>query len=295
MLKITPLGAIDIGSNAIRLQITNVEQYAAETVFKKVSWVRVPLRLGQDAFSEQKTITPEKIEQLKNVMCGYAHLMKAYNVEHYRACATSAIREATNKCEVIDYIRQVSGVEIEIISGSEEAEIVMNSGLDQVVGGKGNYLFVDVGGGSTELSVFAAGKCVESRSFPVGTVRMLQGTVGENVMKDMKKWLKFQQMHHAPTTVVGSGGNISKVSRMLNKKERETMNYTEMKVLLDYIESFSMEDRIHTLRLNPHRADVIVPALKIFLTAMKSCKINEVIVPKMGMVEGITRILYKEN
>lgn len=295
MLKITPLGAIDIGSNAIRLQITNVEQYAAETVFKKVSWVRVPLRLGEDAFSTQKTITPEKIEQLKNVMCGYAHLMKAYNVEHYRACATSAIREATNKCEVIDYIRQVSGVEIEIISGSEEAEIVMNSGLDQVVGGKGNYLFVDVGGGSTELSVFAAGKCVESRSFPVGTVRMLQDTVGENVIKDMKKWLKFQQMHHAPTTVVGSGGNISKVSRMLNKKERETMNYTEMKVLLDYIESFSMEDRIHTLRLNPHRADVIVPALKIFLTAMKSCKINEVIVPKMGMVEGITRILHKKN
>lgn len=295
MLKIEPLGAIDIGSNAIRLQITNVEQYATETVFKKVSWVRVPLRLGEDVFSADKVITTDKIEHLKNIMCGFAYLMKAYNVEKFRACATSAMREAINKCEVIEYIQRESGIRIDIVAGAEEAKIVMNSGLDEVVGGKGSYLFVDVGGGSTELSVFADSKCVDSRSFPVGTVRMLQGTVGDTVIKDMKKWLKFHLMNSAPTTVIGSGGNISKVSRMLNKKEREAMNYAEMKVLYDYIESFSLEDRVHTLRLNPHRADVITPALKIFLTVMKACKINEVMVPKIGMVEGITRTLYNER
>lgn len=295
MLKITPIGAIDIGSNAIRLQVTNVEQYATETVFKKVTWVRIPLRLGEDAFGEQQTIGPEKIERLKDIMCGFGYLMKAYGITKYRACATSAIREAANKCEVIDYIKQASGIQIEIISGSQEAKVVLNSGLEDVVGSSGSYLFVDVGGGSTELSVFVGGKCAESRSFPVGTVRMLQGTVGQDVVKDMKKWLKFQQMSHSPSRIVGSGGNISKVGRMLNKKEREVFNYTEMKLLLDYIESFTMEERIHTLRLNPHRADVIVPALKIFLTVMKSCKINEVIVPKMGMVEGITRLLYADE
>lgn len=294
MLKVTPIGAIDIGSNAIRLQITNVERYATETAFKKVSWVRVPLRLGEDVFAPGKELSWEKIEHLKNVMCGFAYLMKAYNVEKYRACATSAMREAVNGLEVVEYIREQSGIEIEVVGGSQEAQIVMNSGLDQVVGTRGNCLFVDVGGGSTELSVFDKGVCVESRSFPVGTVRMLQGTVGETVVKDMKKWLRFQQMHYSPQIVIGSGGNISKVGRMLNKKELEQMNYNEIKVLYDYINSFSIEQRIHALRLNAHRADVIVPALKIFLTVMKSCKINEVIVPKMGMVEGITRILYNE-
>lgn len=295
MLKITPIGAIDIGSNAVRLQVTNVEQYATETVFKKVTWVRIPLRLGEDVFGAQREIGPEKIERLKDIMCGFGYLMKAYGIEKYRACATSAIREAANKCEVVDYIKEASGIQIEIISGIEEAKVVINSGLEDIIGSSGSYLFVDVGGGSTELSVFVGGVCVDSRSFPVGTVRMLQGTVGENVVKDMKKWLKFQQLHHSPSRIIGSGGNISKVGRMLNKKEREAFCYTEMKVLLDYIESFSIEERIHTLRLNPHRADVIAPALKIFLTVMKSCKINEVVVPKMGMVEGITRLLYTEN
>lgn len=295
MLKTTAIGAIDIGSNAIRLQITNVEQYASQTVFKKVSWVRVPLRLGEDAFSNGRIISDAKIVHLEDIMCGFAHLMRAFNVEKYRACATSAMREAENGDKIVAYIRERSGIEIEIIGGAAEAEIVANSGLQELVGDTGSYLFVDVGGGSTELTVFNRGRKVDSRSFPVGTVRMLQDTVGETVMKDVKKWLKFQQSNYSPTMIIGSGGNIAKVARMLNKKDREPMNYAEMKVLYDYIDSFSIEERIHTLKLNTHRADVIIPALKIFLSVMKSCKINEVMVPKMGMVEGITRVLFDQK
>lgn len=292
MVKVTTLGAIDIGSNAIRLQINNVEQYASETVFKKVSWVRVPLRLGEDVFSTDATISAAKIEKLQDIMSGFSHLMRAFNVERYRACATSAMREATNGQDVVKMIAASSGIDIEIVSGAMEAQIVFDGGLREVMGNTGSFLFVDVGGGSTELTVFSDGHKVDSRSFAVGTVRMLQNMVGETVMKDMKKWLKFQMLKYAPSMVMGSGGNISKVARMLSKKEKDTMNYAEIKVLNDYIESFSFEERVHTLRLNAHRADVIVPAMKIFLTVMKCCKINEVMVPKIGMTEGVIRDLY---
>lgn len=293
MLKITPLAAIDIGSNAVRLLVANVEQYANETVFKKVTWVRVPLRLGADVFAIEKTITPEREAHLTEIMQGFSHLMRAYGIKKYRACATSAMREALNGAQVVDNVRAKSGVNIEIIDGQNEAEIISQSGLLDSISDKGCCLLVDVGGGSTELTIFDKGNNVASRSFPIGTVRMLAETVNDDTPKDIKKWLKFQCMQHSPTTIIGSGGNISKVHKLLNKKEKESMNYAEMKVLFDYIESFSMEERIHTLRLNPHRADVIVPAIKIFLMVMKNTKINEVVVPKMGVVDGIIRTLYQ--
>ncbi|CDN32288.1 Exopolyphosphatase [Mucinivorans hirudinis] len=292
MLKVTPIGAIDIGSNAIRLQVTNVEEYVGETVFKKVTWIRIPLRLGGDVFTSG-VITEQRRAHLLEVMKGFRHIMNAYDVKLYRACATSAMREAVNGKEIVDFIYQQADIKIEIIGGQQEADIIFASGLSQVIQDNNTYLFVDVGGGSTELTVFADGKRIDSRSFPVGTVRMLSGSVGEEVWKDIKKWLKFQMLRYTPTTVVGSGGNISKVQKMLSKKEKETMSYTEMKVLYDYIDSFTMEERVHKLRLNQHRADVIIPALKIFLTVMKCCKINQVVVPKMGMVEGITKLLWE--
>lgn len=293
MLKITPIGAIDIGSNAVRLQITNVEEYATETVFKKVTWVRVPLRLGEDVFTRGE-IGEDRKAHLLEIMKGFRHLMNAYNVVKYKACATSAMREARNGDQVVEYIKREADLQIDVIGGQIEADIILASGLSEIMQQGTTYLFVDVGGGSTELSIFAGGKCVDSRSFMVGTVRMLSGTVDKKVWDDIKKWLKFQLLSNTPTVIVGSGGNISKVQRMLNKKEKESMNYTEMKVLYDYIDSFSMEERIHQLRLNPHRADVIIPALKIFLTVMKVCKINQVIAPKIGMVEGVTQLLFDE-
>lgn len=293
MLKITPIGAIDIGSNAVRLQITNVEEYATETVFKKVTWVRVPLRLGEDVFTRGE-IGDDRKAHLLEIMKGFRHLMNAYNVVKYKACATSAMREASNGDQVVEYIKREADLQIDVIGGQIEADIILASGLSEIMQQGTTYLFVDVGGGSTELSIFAGGRCVDSRSFMVGTVRMLSGTVDKKVWDDIKKWLKFQLLSNTPTVIVGSGGNISKVQRMLNKKEKESMNYTEMKVLYDYIDSFSMEERIHQLRLNPHRADVIIPALKIFLTVMKVCKVNQVIAPKIGMVEGVTQLLFDE-
>lgn len=294
MLKITPIGAIDIGSNAVRLQITNVEEYATETIFKKVTWVRVPLRLGEDVFT-QGHIGEDRKAHLLEIMRGFRHLMNAFNVTSYQACATSAMREALNGEEIVEYIRENTNIQIDVIGGQQEADIIFASGLDEFISVKTTYLFVDVGGGSTELTIFSGGKRVDSRSFPVGTVRLLASKVDKKVWDDMKKWLKFQLLSHTPTVVVGSGGNISKVQRMLGKKEKEPMNYTEIKVLYDYIDSFSMEERIHQLRLNPHRADVIIPALKILLTVMKCCKIDQVLAPKMGMVEGITKLLYEQK
>lgn len=295
MLKITPVGAIDIGSNAIRLQITNIEHYQKERVLKKVTWVRVPLRLGEDVFSSG-AITDAKLLKLEEVMLSFSYMMKAFNVQKYRACATSAMREASNSAEVVKTIKERTGIDIEVIDGSQEADIILEGGLSEIVsGGDKNYLFVDVGGGSTELTVFSGGKRVDSRSFPLGTVRILSGGVDKSSWDDMKKWVKYQSLRTSSMVVVGSGGNISKVGRMLGKKESQAMNYTELKVLYDYIDSFSMEERIHQLRLNPHRADVIVPALKIFLTVMKTAKIDQVITPKIGVVEGITRLLYNQG
>lgn len=294
MLKITPVGAIDIGSNAIRLQITNIEHYQKERVLKKVTWVRVPLRLGEDVFSVG-AIGDAKLLKLEEVMHSFWYMMKAFNVQTYRACATSAMREASNSALVIETIKERTGIEIEVIDGAQEADIILEGGLAEIVSGVDkNYLFVDVGGGSTELTVFSGGKRVDSRSFPLGTVRILSGSVDKSSWDDMRKWVKYQSLRTSSMVVVGSGGNISKVVRMLGKKESQPISYTELKVLYDYIDSFSLEERIHQLRLNPHRADVIAPALKIFLTVMKTAKIDQVITPKMGVVEGITRILYND-
>lgn len=292
-MKITPIGAIDIGSNAIRLQITNVEEYETETVFKKVTWVRVPLRLSADVFTDGR-IGQDRQEHLLEIMKGFRHLMNGYNVVSYRACATSAMREADNAQQVMDYILENAQIKIDIIGGQTEADIIFASGLEEFLTTKTTYLFVDVGGGSTELTIFAGGKRIDSRSFALGTVRLLADKVDKKSWDDMKKWLRFQLLHSTPTVIIGSGGNISKVQRMLGKKDNQTMNYTEMKVLYNYIDSFTMEQRIHQLRLNPHRADVIIPALKIFLTVMKSCKIDQVVAPKMGMIEGITKLLYEQ-
>lgn len=292
MLKITPIGAIDIGSNAIRLQITNIEHYQNEQVLKKVTWVRVPLRLGEDVFSGG-AITDTKLLKLEQVMLSFSYMMKAFNVQTYKAYATSAMREATNAAQVIEIIKERAGIEIQVIDGTQEAEIILEGGLSEIIGSSDkNYLFLDVGGGSTELTVFSHGKRIESRSFPLGTVRLLAGTVNDSAWDELKKWVKYQSLKTASMTVVGSGGNITKVGRMLGKEENQPISYTEIKVLYDYIESFSLEERIHQLRLNPHRADVIVPALKILLTVLKTAKIDQVITPKIGVVEGITRQLY---
>jgi len=291
-MKIIPLAAIDIGSNATRLQITNMEQYPDEIINKKVVWVRVPLRLGEDAFGGGE-ITAAKRDRLVEAMCGFAHIMRAFNVVNYKAYATSAMRDAVNSQDIIDYVLEKSGLQIEVIDGQTEADIIFESGMPAMVAPEINYLFVDVGGGSTELTIVSDGKRVASKSFLVGTLRMLAGKADKDSLEQMEMWIGENLHGCRLSSIVGSGGNINKVLRLLGKKDEQRIEYGQMKALYEDISSYSVENRIHILKLNPHRADVIVPAMQIFLDIMQSCAIDHVLVPRMGLSEGTIRMLYE--
>lgn len=295
MLDSTIIGAIDIGSNAIRLQVTSIEHYEKEDVRKRISWLRIPLRLGDDVFTVGK-LSEAKIAKLLDVMLAFKYVMKSFGVERYMACATSAMREAENGAQVVERILKETGVDIDIIDGKYEADIIFKGGLDEIVSrSNDNYLFVDVGGGSTELTVFMAGNKVASQSFKLGTVRILSSGNLQEHWDQMKAWIRsIRDQGYNPNVIVGSGGNINKIARMLDKKGTAPLNYTEMKLLYEHLNSFTLEERIHQLRLNVHRADVILPALKIFLTVMKTSKADQVITPKVGMIEGITAILAEQ-
>lgn len=284
-------GAIDIGSNAIRLLINTVEEYPDQVEFKKTAFLRVPIRLGEDVFTRGE-ISPEKRERTCEAMEGFAHIMKAYGVQDYRAYATSAMREAANGTAITDYIREKSGVAIEIISGQVEADTIYANGLVDMLAADKTYLYVDVGGGSTEVIVYSDRSKVDARSFALGTVRMLSDAVDKDEMKKFKKWLTGIGKKYQPTAIIGSGGNINKVQKLLNKKDKENISRPELDMLYRYIKSFSFAERVHTMRLATYRADVIVPAMKIFLTVCTQCNIDEIIVPKMGLSDGIIRTLY---
>lgn len=294
-MKTDIFGAIDIGSNAIRLLINDIEGDGITADFKKTAFLRVPIRLGEDVFTKSE-ISDEKKERLIEAMQGFSHLMKAYWVTDYRACATSAMRDAKNGRLITDSILKESGINIEIITGNEEADIIYEAGgLNNFMDKGRNYLYVDVGGGSTEIVVYSGQQKVTSNSFQVGTVRMLVDAVKDGEEKRFKSWLKEVYKKHAPLSIIASGGNINKVHKMLGKAAKEPLNYTEVKVLYDTLYDLSYEERIQNFKLNTYRADVIIPALKIFLTIGKICKVNEIFVPKVGLVDGIIRHLYKEK
>ncbi|MBK5721582.1 hypothetical protein JGH11_11940 [Dysgonomonas sp. Marseille-P4677] len=287
--------AIDIGSNAIRLLINNIETTGTTSDFKKTAFLRVPIRLGEDVFT-QNEISEEKKQRLIDAMQGFSYIMKAYGVTAYRACATSAMRDAKNGKQITDIILNESGINIEIISGREEADIIYEAGgLNDVIDKSRNYLYVDVGGGSTEIVVFSNQQKITSNSFELGTVRMLVNAVKADEEKRFKTWLKAVYKKHAPLSIVASGGNINKVHKMLGKRDKEFLNYTETKVLFDALKDLSYEERIQNFKLNTYRADVIIPALRIFLTVGKICKVNEIYVPKVGLVDGIIHHLYSEK
>lgn len=287
--------AIDIGSNAIRLLINNIESTDTTSDFRKIAFLRVPIRLGEDVFTKNE-ISEEKKQLLIDAMHGFSHIMKAYSVTNYRACATSAMRDAKNGKDISDMILKESGINIEIISGQEEADIIYEAGgLSNVMDKSQNYLYVDVGGGSTEVVVYSNQQKAKSNSFQLGTVRMLVNAISEDESKRFKAWLKTIYKKYAPLSIVASGGNINKIHKMLGKREKEPLNYTEVKVLYDALKDLSYEERIQNFKLNTYRADVIIPALKIFLTVGKTCKVNEIYVPKVGLVDGIIHHLYSEK
>ncbi|MFI3270080.1 MAG: hypothetical protein SNG14_07235 [Rikenellaceae bacterium] len=284
------LAAIDIGSNAIRLLIEYVESNGA-VAFKKAAFVRVPIRLGEDVFTDGE-IGEEKRVKLCSAMKSFSSLMQTFNVKAYRACATSAMREARNGAEVVEMIRRESGVNIEIISGIEEAKTIFEAGdMGRFISQDQNYIYVDVGGGSTEVTVYSGHRRVTSESFPLGTVRMINSK-DKVSLSEFKEWLERIALPFKPVAIIGSGGNINKVHKLLSKRQGEAIKSLEMRALYDQIKPLSYEQRIKQFSLNTYRADVIIPAMKIFLTAAKSCKIESIIAPRIGLADGIIHQLY---
>jgi len=286
------IAAIDIGSNAIRLLVNYVESNGS-VGFKKAAFLRVPLRLGEDVFTAG-SIGEEKQARLCLAMEAFAKVMEVFNVKKYRACATSAMREATNGAQVAERIRSASGIEVEIISGREEAEIIFEAGgITGLMDSDKSYLYVDVGGGSIEVTVYSNHSRVSSESFPLGTVRTISGATDTGEMERFRQWLKEIASRYSPSAIIGSGGNIAKAHKLLLKKEGESIQYVELKVLYEQLGDMSYEERMAKRGLNQYRADVIMPALEIYLMVGKICKINDIIVPKTGLADGIIRRLAR--
>jgi exopolyphosphatase/guanosine-5'-triphosphate,3'-diphosphate pyrophosphatase len=292
MLNIKKYAAIDIGSNAMRLLIANiVEQDDKETQFNKSSLVRVPIRLGQDAFTVG-AISEENIDRMCDAMKAFHLLMKVHKVEHYKAFATSAMREAYNGKEVTEIIKKKTGIKIEIIDGKKEAAIIASSDLHSLIKTEKTYLFVDVGGGSTEFTLFSDGKMIVSRSFKAGTVRLLNNMVHDVVWEEIEKWIRTNTEEYDEVTLIGSGGNINKLFKMSAKSQDKPLSYIYMNSQYAFLNSLTYEQRISELGLNSDRADVIIPATRIYLNAMKWSGARNIYVPKIGLADGIVKAMY---
>ena len=292
MIQIKKYAAIDIGSNAMRLLITNIiEQKGKEVQFNKSALIRVPIRLGQDAFTVGE-ISEENIDRMIDAIHAFKLLMKVYKVEKFMACATSAMREAYNGKEVVEIIKKKTDIKIEIIDGKKEAAIIASSDLHHFIKTNENYLYVDVGGGSTEFSLFSDGKMLVSKSFKNGTVRMLNNMVNEVVWQEIEKWIKTNTEGLKNITMIGSGGNINKAFKLSGKTQNKPLTYKYLKSQFDHINALTYEQRISDLGLNTDRADVIIPALSIYLSAMRWSGANHIYVPKIGLSDGVVKAMY---
>jgi len=291
-MKLHRYAAIDIGSNGVRLLISNVIEFKKkETKFVKSSLVRVPIRLGEDVFTTGK-ISDNNKNRLCDAMQAYQLIMKVYGVEKYKACATSAMREAKNNKEIINNIFNKTSVKIDIINGKEEAEIISSTDLKQLIQSDKPYLYVDVGGGSTEFTFFNEGILIDSKSFPLGTVRHLDNKVEETIWKDAKQWIKRISKELPGLSLIGSGGNINKIFKLSGKAPGSPLSYIYLNSYYKFLKEMTYNERISELDLNPDRADVIIPASKIYLSAMKWSKANQIYVPKIGLSDGIIKNLY---
>ena len=286
--------AIDVGSNAVRLLIADITYNENGFGFKKNTLVRVPLRLGDDAFLDHQ-ISARKIEDLIKTMQAFKNLMDVYQVTKYLACATSSMREAQNGRDIIKLISEKANVELEIIEGQREANIIYANHIEDDLDIRKNYLYIDVGGGSTELSVFVNKVPVASKSFDIGTIRILDNQDKEETWEEMKLWVKDQTKYHKNLVGIGTGGNINKLYKMANEKEGMPLTFLKLKSLYNQLNSHSLKERIQIFNLNPDRADVIIPACEIFITLMKWTGIKQIHVPRVGMADGIINLLIEEN
>lgn len=288
------LAAIDIGSNAARLLITEVIQDAGgNTLFNKLNLVRVPLRLGFDVF-EQAIISKQKIGMMLQTMKAFKHLCNAYGVEHIKACATSAMRDAKNASDIIRKVRLETEISIEVISGDFEANLIYENHVAETMDRDHSYLYIDVGGGSTELSFFSNGILIYKKSFNIGTIRLLKNMVTEKNWDEMKDTIRAVTKGHKEVVAIGTGGNINKVFSMSKRKDGKPLS---LELLRDYhkeLSSVTLADRIVKYALREDRADVIVPALLIYINVMRWANAQEIYVPKIGLADGLVRHLWEE-
>jgi len=289
------LAAIDIGSNAARLLISDATtNEQGKTQFQKLNLVRVPLRLGFDVF-EDNTISKKKEEMIIKTIRSYKLLIDVYGVDYMKACATSAMRDATNGSEIIKKVKDDTGIEIEIISGDAEASLIYENHVAENMDKEHSYLYIDVGGGSTELTFFADGKLAFKRSFNIGTIRILMKQVDEFMWDEMRDFLKRETKGHERDMVaIGSGGNINKVFSLSKRKEGKPLQLDLLKDYYRELSSFSVEERIKIYKMREDRADVIVPALSIYVNVMRWADIQDIYVPKIGLADGLIQHLYAE-
>jgi len=288
------LAAIDIGSNAARLLITEVTNgINNKPVFTKMNLIRVPLRLGFDVF-ENSVISARKTEMFMQTMIAYQHLMKAYQVDAVKACATSAMRDASNANDIIRQVKERTGINIEVISGDMEANLVYENHVAENMDKDHSYMYIDVGGGSTELSFFSNGILVFKKSYNIGTIRLLKNKVTEDEWNEMKDAIKSVTKGHKEVVAIGSGGNINKIFSLSKKKDGKPL---PLELLRDYyreLEATSLEDRILKYNLREDRADVIVPALQIYINVMRWANAEQIFIPKIGLADGLIQHLWEE-
>jgi exopolyphosphatase/guanosine-5'-triphosphate,3'-diphosphate pyrophosphatase len=288
------LAAIDIGSNAARLLITDLILNNGKPEFNKLNLVRVPLRLGFDVF-ENKQISVDKREMILKTIRAYKYLMEAHGVQYLKAAATSAMRDATNSQEIIDQIARETGIRIEVISGDAEASYIYENHIAENLDKDHSYLYIDVGGGSTELTFFADNGLVFKESFNIGTIRLLMNQVTEGQWESMKDFIKREtRSHEGDIVAIGSGGNINKVFSISKRKDGKPLTLELLKDYYKELGSFSVAERMHLYKFREDRADVIVPALQIYINIMRWANASEIYVPKIGLVDGLIYHLYEE-
>ena len=289
--------AIDIGSNAVRLLIKSIDREAVqEKKIKKVMMLRVPLRLGFDVFSIGE-LSEKKADKLRRLMKAFRQLMKIYDVDDYRACATSAMRDARNGRTIIKKIEKDTGIRIEIIDGQEEARMIYNNHIECMEDRLGNYMYVDVGGGSTEINLLTNGELVWSVSYNIGTVRMLSNAVKEGTWQQMEEELMKVTEGVAAINIIGSGGNINKLFRLADKKDKklQRLPVSSLQTVYDVLKPLTPEERVEAFSLKQDRADVIVPAAEIFLKIAEVVHAEYIYVPVIGLADGIIDNLYAKS
>jgi exopolyphosphatase/guanosine-5'-triphosphate,3'-diphosphate pyrophosphatase len=293
-MKIKKYAAIDVGSNAIRMLVSNVINHKGKRTILKNALVRVPIRLGEDSFTSG-SISKKNKKRIVKSMKAFKMLMKVHGVKDYMAYATSALREAKNGSKVVKEVLSKSGIKIEIIDGKKEAKIISNTNVFDVVGKEKTFLYVDVGGGSTEFSILKNGKRIHSKSFKIGTVRLLNNGVSDEMWEHAQKWVKEKTKEYNKIYLLGTGGNINKLHKIAGIKDNRPITFLTLNAIYARLSKMTYEERIVELGLNPDRSDVILPAAKLFLRTLNWSGAKVVYVPKVGLSDGMIRELCKKK